>query len=103
MLSGIIHAPVPALVFSAVVVGQTDGQPGGIARNGATGTAGIGAGGAMRARVPEPDIIRPPVELVADIASVKMPPYFDNTAPLIGIASRAPAATLRRVSAFQVA
>src|SRR5215510_10655147 len=97
------QAPVPAFAFSTVVAGQADGQPAGLAGNDPAKIVGIGAGGAMSARLPVPDIIRKPVEAVAVIPSLMMPPYLDRTTPRIGIANRVPARMLGRVRGLQTA
>jgi hypothetical protein len=78
--AGITQSLVPGFAFSTAVVGQLDGHPTRTAGIASTGTSGIGAGGAISARVAVPDMSEV-ADAEADIANVRMPPYFDSTNP----------------------
>ncbi len=71
---GMTHSPVPCRAFSSATEGQDVGHPGGGGAIAVTGTAGMGAGGAMRASRPDALARVDPSVPSATIGRMTMPP-----------------------------
>src|SRR3954453_22623667 len=103
MVVGMTQSSVPALAFSAVVVGQLSGHPAGTPAKSSAASAGIGAGGAMNDTLPEPELKTEPVEVVADTVNDIAPPHLDSRTPLTGTPRGPPGGPLIGAFGFQVA